>query len=544
MSSKHHVLVVGGEEGRGFCGAEMMVSIVHNAGMKVTQSAESGAIARLDSGEFDCVVLTPTSHFTESDVLSLEDFVKAGGGLVAVGAPGSMRGRSDLLAGLLGCRIVEHSQPFTFKVGVTDANHPVAHRIPEFTITDEFSLMDKSADQHVFLASWWNGRPRPMACSRSEGKGRVVTLANGRTREALLQPTWQQVFLRSVRYAAGENWQRQALKVGIIGYGGAFNMGKLHADSCARAHFEVVAVADPDQKRIAIARSELGERVRLFNDVDRMLGDSDVELCLVVTPHNTHAPLTLQCLNAGRHVITEKPYAFTISEATAIIETAKKAGKMATVFHNRRWDGDFLAMKQVIDSGIIGDVFHIECFFGGYGEPRPDWWRSYKETSGGALYDWGSHFCDWVLHLMGKPIESVSGSFHKRVWHQISNEDHCEAFVRFAGGRTASIQHSSIAAIGKDRFRILGTRGAIEQKTAEPKDGIRVVSFSNGVRAESVVPCLPSDWDGFYRNIADHLLLGAPLAVTPESGRDVVAVLNLAEQSSKQGGIPLPLSYQ
>jgi predicted dehydrogenase len=129
------------------------------------------------------------------------------------------------------------------------------------------------------------------------------------------------------------------------------------------------------------------------------------------------------------------------------------------------------------------------------------------------------------------------------VWHQVTNEDHCEALVRFSGGRTAHIQHSSIAAIGRSRFRILGTRGGIEQRTAEPKDGIHLVRFENGVRVESTVPCFSSDWDAFWRNVADHLILGEPLAVTPESARDVIAVLNLAELSSKQGGRPLELPY-
>jgi scyllo-inositol 2-dehydrogenase (NADP+) len=542
--SKLRVLVVTGAPGSEFSGGDAIIQTLTQAGMRVYHAEESSAIQRLDAGGFDCMVLSPNSHVTEADMLSIEDFVRGGGGLVAVGAPGNVRGRTEMLSGLLGGRVVEHSQPFQFRVGVTDGNHPLAHRMQEFIITDELSTIEKSADQHVFLAAWWNGRPQPMAGSRSEGKGRVVTLANGRTPAALAHPTMRQLMVRSVRYAAGDDWSRKTVKVGIIGYGGVFNMGKLHAESCARARLQTVAVCDLDPKRVASARSELGESIRTFTDIGKMLDDSDVELCVVVTPHNTHAALSLQCLEAGRHVITEKPYTITVDEATRVIESAQKRGKMATVFHNRRWDGDFLAMKQIVDSGAIGDVFHVECFFGGYGEPRPDWWRSYKETSGGAFYDWGAHFCDWVLNLIPHPIESVSGMFHKRVWHQITNEDHSEAIVRFVGGATASIQQSSIAAIGKDRFRILGTRGGIEQKTAEPKDGLRVVSFNNAVRTESTVPCLPSDWDAFYRNIADHLLLGEQLAVTPESARDVIAVLNLAEESAKRGGLPMRPPYE
>jgi len=542
MTTKR-VLVVGSAPGPGFCGAETIAGILTGAGMKVTRSAEEEAVKRLDAGHFDVVVLTASSHFTEADVLSIDDFVEAGGGLVAVGAPGSLRGRSELLSGILGCRIAAHTAPFTMRVGASDPHHPIAHRLPEFQINDEMTVIERSPDAHAFLSTWYQGRMHAMGTTRSEGKGRVVVLANGRTPEALATPAWQQVLVRAVRYAAHEDWAKRTVKVGLIGYGGSFNMGKLHADSCQRARMQVTAVCDADPKRLATARAELGDSVRAYPDTTRMLADSDVDLCVIITPHQTHAALSIECLEAGRHVVTEKPYTITVDEATRVIETARRVGRMATVFHNRRWDGDFLAMKHLVSSGAIGDVFSIECFFGGYGEPRADWWRSSKELSGGAFYDWGAHFCDWVLNLMGHPIESVAGSFHKRVWPQVTNEDHCEAFVRFAGGRTAHIQHSSIAAIGRSRFRILGTKGGIEQRTAEPKDGLHVVRFEHGARVESTVPCFPSDWDAFWRNVGDHLVLGETLAVTPESARDVIAVLNLAEESSKQGGKPLGLPY-
>ena len=190
---------------------------------------------------------------------------------------------------------------------------------------------------------------------------------------------------------------------------------------------------------------------------------------------------------------------------------------MATVFHNRRWDGDFLTIRRLVEQGVIGDVFHVECFFGGYGEPTPTWWRSYKDVSGGAMHDWGAHFVDWILQLMPFRIESISGDFNKRLWHRVSIEDHTVARVRFEGGRTATIEQSSIAAIGKSRFRILGTLGGIEQKGWDAKDGIDFVRMNDGQKITSNVPCLKDDWDGFYRNIADHLLLAEPLEVTPES---------------------------
>jgi hypothetical protein len=160
------------------------------------------------------------------------------------------------------------------------------------------------------------------------------------------------------------------------------------------------------------------------------------------------------------------------------------------------------------------------------------------------MHDWGAHFVDWMLQLIPQRIESVSGWFQKRMWHQCSIEDHAEAHVRFEGHRMASLEMSSMSAVGKSRFRILGTHGAIHQKGWDAKDGIHVVSHKEGAVFDGVVPCAKSDWHGFYRNVADHLLVGEPLAVTPESARNVIAVISLAEQSSHRGGAPMELPFE
>ncbi len=101
-----------------------------------------------------------------------------------------------------------------------------------------------------------------------------------------------------------------------------------------------------------------------------------------------------------------------------------------------------------------------------------------------------------------------------------------------------------MAAIGKSRFRILGTGGGVEQKGWDAKDGILLVTHKDGVRTETKVPCATSDWDAFYRNVADHLLLGEELAVKPEQARKVIAVISLAEESSTRGGEPVRVPFE
>jgi scyllo-inositol 2-dehydrogenase (NADP+) len=530
------VLVVSGHPEPGQATAAAISQQLSAGGMEVVQSTESSVIRRLDSKNFACVVLAPTCQVTENDVLSLEDHVRAGGGLVAVGAPGSTSGHFHLLAGLLGCRVLKHSRPMDIRIQVADHGHPLARRLRDFVIHDELSHIEKSLDSHAFLVAWHDGKPMPLAHTRREGDGRVVTLGLGRTETGIAQPEWQALLRRSVRYASGEDWSAKPLRAMIIGYGGSFNTGRLHAESLARMGVPTVAVCDRDPRRCAAAKNELGEQVHVGADPEEMLAATPSELCVICTPHETHARLASLVLKHQRHVVIEKPFALTLPDADRVLAEATSVNRIATAFHHRRWDGDYRAMKEAVVSGVIGEVFRVECFFGGYGEPRPDWWRTDQKISGGLVFDFGPHFVDWVLDLMGGQLAAVAGSHHKRLWHQVSNEDHLDCHLRFSDGRTAEVQVSTLAAAPRSRFRILGTRGALEQVTAEPSEGIRQTVVRDGRRYETVLPCHATDSDGFYRNLIDHLQLGEPLAVPPDVVRTVTAVLDLAGASARQSG--------
>jgi len=150
-------------------------------------------------------------------------------------------------------------------------------------------------------------------------------------------------------------------------------------------------------------------------------------------------------------------------------------------------------------------------------------------------------FCLLIAVFGGKDM--IAGDFKKLKYPHFSNEDYSSAYIRFEGGRSASVEQGCVNAISKAKYRILGTKGGIEMLHGE-KEPIRVVTFKDGQRIESKYPVGKSDWDGFYRNVADHLLLGEPLFVTAESARKVIAVLDLAEQSSKQGGAPVKLPFE
>jgi predicted dehydrogenase len=224
----------------------------------------------------------------------------------------------------------------------------------------------------------------------------------------------------------------------------------------------------------------------------------------------------------------------TTTEATAMIEEAKKRDLMLTVFHNRRYDGPFLAIKEVIDKGLIGKIFHLE-YFGGVYEHPGHWWRSDKKISGGAIYDGGAHIIDWVLNFIPERIAGVAGFFHKLVWNDVTNEDQVEALIRFESGTVADVQISSIASINKPRWRILGTKGGILDEGG--KEFFKVITQIEGIPAEMNIKYKIKDWSAYYRNIADHLFMGTELKVKPEEARRVIAVMETAEKSAKSGRI-------
>ncbi len=323
----------------------------------------------------------------------------------------------------------------------------------------------------------------------------------------------------------------KTIKCAAIGYGAAFNMGKAHSNWINNVNgMKAVAVCDVDPKRTAAAAEDF-PGIETYNDLSDMLKKSEFDLAVVVTPHNTHAKLAIQCLEAGKHVVVEKPMCITAKEATDMIEAAKKSKVMLSVFHNRRHDGDYMTLKEIVAKGLIGDIFHVEMFGGGYGRPGK-WWRSDKKISGGAFYDWGAHYLDWLLNLVPGKVVGVTGFFHKLVWKEVTNEDHVEAMIRFESGAVADVQFSSLAMAKKPRWQILGTKGSVVSQARE--DSFKVTTVLKGYPAQIDVPYKKSDWESYYQNIADHILRGKELEVKPEEARRVIAIMEAAEKSSKE----------
>jgi predicted dehydrogenase len=262
-------------------------------------------------------------------------------------------------------------------------------------------------------------------------------------------------------------------------------------------------------------------------------------------------------MSAGKHVVCEKPLAISRRETAAMVETAEKQRVHLSCYQNRRWDVDYLAIKQALAEGAIGDLFYMETFVGGFNHPC-GYWHSHDEISGGLAYDWGAHYLDWIVGLIPEPIETVICTRHKRVWHDVTNADQERIQIRFAGGQEAEFIHSDIAAVRKPKWYLLGTGGAIigywedvvqyeidpvvyfEQHdipaTEMPPDLTLQRRHASGQIVTQKLAVPERKHYLFHQNIADHLLTGEPIVAPLEHSVRVVAILEAAARSAASGG--------
>lgn len=332
----------------------------------------------------------------------------------------------------------------------------------------------------------------------------------------------------------------QGIRCGVIGYGGAFNMGHLHLSSMRKNRgMEVAAVCELDAARRQVAAADWPD-AKVYDRVETMLEEGAVDLVTIITPHNTHAPLAVQCLEAGVHVVCEKPMAITSAEVKRMMKAAAANKVVLSTFHNRRWDGDFVALRDLVNKEKwIGRVFRIEAGFSGYG-PQGDWWRADRKISGGAIYDWGAHFTDWILNIARGEIDWVSGYQVKNpAWKRYTNEDHSEYTLRFKNGCMAHLTISNLAMSGRPRWRLLGENGSIEDIGGK----FLVKSQVNGRQVSTEVAFPKSDWDAYYANLYRHLRGRAKLVITPESAARVIGVLEAANLSAAKGSKPVKPAF-
>ncbi len=339
------------------------------------------------------------------------------------------------------------------------------------------------------------------------------------------------------------------IRTAVIGYGTGgrlFHAPFLAADPA----FEVTAVVTADAGRAEAAAADHPGAL-VVPDLESLLARSsalDLDLVIVATPPARHAAQSHAALDAGLHVVVDKPLSVTSQEGHELLAHADAAGRVLTVFQNRRWDGDFLTLRRLLADGALGAVRRFESRFEWW---KPDESKAWKAAAparegGGILYDLGPHLLDQALQLFG-PVEEAHAELVRYRSGEGADDD---AFValRHTSGVTSHLWMNGLAPQLGPRFRVLGSEAGfttygLDPQEASLKAGAAPTDPGFGEKpperwgrlglsgAEVPVPTVPGDYAAFYRGLAAALGDGAPPPVDP---RDSVAVIDLIESLHHQ----------
>ena len=334
----------------------------------------------------------------------------------------------------------------------------------------------------------------------------------------------------------------------VIGYGYAGKAFHSYLISLAEG-IDLYGISTRDSERQKAAAAAY-PNARIYASVDELLADEAVDLVVLATPHDTHRDLSIQAMNAGKHVVTDKIMCMNAKEAEEMIEASRRNGVLLSVFHNRRWDWDFLTVKKVIEEGLLGEPYLFEAGIMNYG--KPGGWRAVKEQSGGILYDWPAHFVDQALQLVPAKVERVYCETRSRDKWDIDIENYAKLLITFSNDVLYQIEIGNLATVSKPRWYVVGDMGGLVKYGLDPQEGpmregrieaaeeaaedrARVRTTVNGEMEELVIDSVRGSWKSYYQNISDVLNRGAELAVKPEETYCLMQVYDAAMESARSG---------
>jgi len=334
--------------------------------------------------------------------------------------------------------------------------------------------------------------------------------------------------------------------VAIVGYGG---MGHWHGNYIRKSDVvELKGIWDIKEERRELARSE---GIHVYSSFEDVLADESVEIVTVAVPNELHRPLVIAALEAGKNAISEKPVCLSCAELQDMIDAANKAGKIFTTHQNRRWDTDFLMMKQVYESGDLGEVFGIESRVQG-SRGIPGDWRGKKEHGGGMLLDWGVHLIDQTLQITGeKKIERIYCTFDHITNYEV--DDGFKLDIYYEDGLTARIEVGTSHFISLPRHYMTGSNGSaiirgwgkdcevVCCKNWAEKDVVPVVTAAGLTKTMAprnentistyTIPNPSADVHDFYRNVCKAVDGIEPQIVTHKELMRVMKVMEACFES-------------
>ncbi|MCF8373426.1 MAG: Gfo/Idh/MocA family oxidoreductase [Bacteroidales bacterium] len=332
------------------------------------------------------------------------------------------------------------------------------------------------------------------------------------------------------------------IKTGIIGFGlsgQVFHAPFLHVHQ----GFEIKKVVERHDEK----SKTIYTYVDIVKDYQELIDDSEIDLIVHCTPNIYHFPYVKDCLLAGTHVVIEKPFTPTAKEADELISIAESKGVKIFVYQNRRWDGDFLTIKKIIDSGELGEINYYEAHFDRFTpEPRRALWREEPQPGSGNLYDLGSHLIDQALHLFGQP-ENITADIQSQRDNTIV-DDYFKLNLKYPNMEAVLTAGMLVKDIGP-RYIIRGSKGTftkygIDPQEASLKEGILPNSDNWGIENPEFYGTItstektkriktePGNYMGFYDNVFDVLINKKEMAIKPVEARNVIAMIEQAKEIS------------
>jgi predicted dehydrogenase len=341
------------------------------------------------------------------------------------------------------------------------------------------------------------------------------------------------------------------IEAGLIGFGLA-----------GRAFHAPVIRAVPGLRLAAILQRSGNEAAQLYPDVrivrslDELLGMQDLRLIVIATPNETHYPLARRCLEADRDVIVDKPFTPTLKEAVELVRFAQERRRLLTVYQNRRYDGDFQAVQQIVGGGNLGRIVRFESNYDRFRpQLKPGAWRERSSTGGGILFDLAPHLIDHALLLFGLP-EAISADVRIERDSAIV-DDAFDLTLYYPRDCRALLRATMLASALRPRFLLHGTKGAYVKRSfdvQEPKlragripweepptqaeldenSGVLTLANADGTTVERRIPPGAGDYRDYYANVRDAMLGRAKLAVSPQHALNVMRILEFARESSNR----------
>ena len=335
------------------------------------------------------------------------------------------------------------------------------------------------------------------------------------------------------------------LKAGLIGFG--LSGRYFHAPLMRAAGIPIAAVVT---SRVAAVREYLGD-AEVLSSADELFGRSHIDLIAIASPNSLHAQQATAALRAGKHVVVEKPLSATAAEASDLAQLATQQGRKLAVFHNRRWDSDFLTLRKLLDAGRLGEINSFHARWDRFRPQVTDRWRERDEPAQGQLYDLGSHLIDQVLVLFGEPEWLYANVFKQRPRSAIV--DGFEILMG-QGALRITLGVSSICSDGGYRYRVNGSLASFLKAGLDPQEDQLRSGMEPGerffgvepteqwgtlVQGESgqreVVTAEQGRWLSFYEGMRHAIEHDAPVPVSADQAYATIRIIEAALTSSAMG---------